>query len=78
MSAVVSNGSVHYDHDKDGTHSELAGCEAQFRNKDYETFVMIRYENNKLSGQLCVRLSGCPFLFVTDFVFFFLFLCAFL
>ena len=62
----------------DVTHTEIAGCEAQLRNKDYETFVMIRYENNKLSGQLCVRLSGCPFLFVTDFVFFFLFLCAFL
>ena len=51
VSAVVSNGTVHYDHDKDGTHSELAGREAQFRNKDYETFIMIRYENNKLSGK---------------------------
>lgn len=68
VSAVVSNGTVHYDHDKDGTHSELAGCEAQFRIKDYETFIMIRYENNKLSVKLdienkqkwsdCMEVSG--------------------
>ena len=23
---MVSNGSTHYDHDRDGTHSEVAGC----------------------------------------------------
>ena len=27
---MVNNGSLHYDHDKDGTHTELAGCEANF------------------------------------------------
>jgi len=52
ISTVVNNGTVHYDHDKDGTHSELAGCEAQFRLKDYETFILVRYENNKLTVKL--------------------------
>lgn len=46
---MVSNGSLHYDHDKDGTHTALAGCESPFRNKDYDTFVAIRYHNYKLT-----------------------------
>lgn len=46
---MVNNGSLHYDHDKDGTHTELAGCEAQFRNRDHDTFVAVRYQNYKLT-----------------------------
>jgi mannose-binding lectin 2 len=46
---MVNNGSLHYDHDKDGTNTELAGCEAPFRNKDYDTFVAVRYHNYKLT-----------------------------
>jgi lectin, mannose-binding 2 len=46
---MVNNGSLHYDHDRDGTHTELAGCESQFRNKDFDTFVAIRYQNYKLT-----------------------------
>jgi mannose-binding lectin 2 len=49
ISAMVNNGSLHYDHDKDGTHTELAGCEAQFRNRDHDTFVAVRYQNYKLT-----------------------------
>ena len=45
---MVNNGSLHYDHDRDGTHTELAGCESQFRNKDVDTFVAIRYEGTTL------------------------------
>jgi len=45
---MVNNGSLHYDHDRDGTHTSLAGCEAKFRNKDYDTFVAIRYQDNTL------------------------------
>ncbi|KAL8613361.1 hypothetical protein ACOMHN_052600 [Nucella lapillus] len=48
VSAMVTNGSVNYDHDTDGTHTQLAGCEAQFRNKDYDTYMAIRYEDNTL------------------------------
>ena len=40
---MVNNGSVAYDHDRDGTHQVVGGCELKFRNKDYETLVAIRY-----------------------------------
>ena len=43
LSAMVNNGSVAYDHDRDGTHQVVGGCELKFRNKDYETLVAIRY-----------------------------------
>ncbi|CAG5120536.1 unnamed protein product [Candidula unifasciata] len=49
ISAMVNNGSLGYDHDTDGTHTQLAGCEAQFRNKDYDTYVAIRYEGTTLT-----------------------------
>ncbi|XP_036673271.2 vesicular integral-membrane protein VIP36 [Drosophila suzukii] len=49
LSAMVNNGSWSYDHDRDGTHTQLAGCEVRFRNVDYETLVSIRYENDILS-----------------------------
>lgn len=45
---MISNGSLHYDHDTDGTHTQLAGCEAQFRNKAHDTWIAIRYEKNVL------------------------------
>lgn len=47
---MVNNGSLSYDHDRDGTHTQLAGCEARFRNVEHETYVAIRYENDQLSG----------------------------
>lgn len=40
---------MHYDHDRDGTHTELAGCVSSFRKIDRETYVAIRYEMNKLT-----------------------------
>lgn len=46
---MVNNGSLHYNHDKDGSDTELAGCEAPFRNKDFDTFVAVRYHNYKLT-----------------------------
>lgn len=49
VSAMINNGSLHYDHDRDGTHTELSGCEAKIRSNPYETHVAIRYENKKLS-----------------------------
>ncbi|XP_005089869.1 vesicular integral-membrane protein VIP36 [Aplysia californica] len=49
ISAMLNNGSLTYDHDTDGTHTQLSGCEAQFRNKDYDTYVSIRYERNTLT-----------------------------
>lgn len=50
---MVNNGTANYDHDNDGTHSQLGGehtgCEAKFRNKDYDTQVLIRYVGDTLS-----------------------------
>lgn len=52
---MVNNGTLYYDHDRDGTHTQLAGCEARFRNMEHETYIAIRYENDKLSGILVAR-----------------------
>uniref|UniRef100_A0A8R1DXR2 L-type lectin-like domain-containing protein n=1 Tax=Caenorhabditis japonica TaxID=281687 RepID=A0A8R1DXR2_CAEJA len=53
ISAMVSNGSLHYDHDKDGTHTQLGGenvgCTSKFRNKDHDTQILIRYVGDTLS-----------------------------
>lgn len=48
ISAMVNNGSLHYDHDRDGTHTQLAGCEAKFRNLEHDTHIAIRYERDTL------------------------------
>ena len=47
---MVNNGTLHYDHDRDGTHTQLAGCEARFRNLGYDTHIAIRYEKDVLTG----------------------------
>ncbi|XP_057297785.1 vesicular integral-membrane protein VIP36-like [Hydractinia symbiolongicarpus] len=47
ISAQINNGTTHYDHDRDGTHSELAGCTSHFRGTDAETHVAIRYLGTK-------------------------------
>ncbi|GFY64342.1 vesicular integral-membrane protein VIP36 [Trichonephila inaurata madagascariensis] len=36
-------------HDRDGTHTELAGCEAKFRNADHDTHLSIRFEKDVLT-----------------------------
>jgi mannose-binding lectin 2 len=46
---MVNNGTLTYDHDRDGTHTQLAGCEARFRNVEHTTQMKIRYENDVLS-----------------------------
>lgn len=55
ISAMVNNGTLHYDHDRDGTHTEIAGCEAKFRNKEYDTYVAIRYQDETL--KVCLTLK---------------------
>uniref|UniRef100_A0A1A9ZLB7 L-type lectin-like domain-containing protein n=1 Tax=Glossina pallidipes TaxID=7398 RepID=A0A1A9ZLB7_GLOPL len=49
LSAMVNNSTWSYDHDRDGTHTQLAGCEVRFRNYNFDTHISIRYENNILS-----------------------------
>ncbi|XP_015910376.1 vesicular integral-membrane protein VIP36 [Parasteatoda tepidariorum] len=49
ISAMVNNGTLHYDHDRDGTHTELAGCESKFRNSEHDSHLSIRYERDVLT-----------------------------
>ena len=46
---MVNNGSLSYDHDRDGTHTMLGGCQVKFRNKVHETVVAVRYEGDRLT-----------------------------
>jgi mannose-binding lectin 2 len=45
----VNNGSLHYDHDNDGTDINLGGCESPFRGRDTDTHVAVRYQNDTLT-----------------------------
>ncbi|CAF3691818.1 unnamed protein product [Adineta steineri] len=49
ISAIVNNGSLHYDHDRDGIDINISGCESSFRGLTTDTVVAIRYENNRLT-----------------------------
>ncbi|CAH2059302.1 unnamed protein product, partial [Iphiclides podalirius] len=48
ISAMINNGTLHYDHDRDGTHTQLAGCEAKFRNFNHDTHLSIIYKDDTL------------------------------
>uniref|UniRef100_A0A1B0BP19 L-type lectin-like domain-containing protein n=1 Tax=Glossina palpalis gambiensis TaxID=67801 RepID=A0A1B0BP19_9MUSC len=39
-----------YDHDRDGTNTQLAGCEVRFHNYNFDTRISIGCKNNILSG----------------------------
>lgn len=68
ISAMVNNGSLHYDHDKDGTLTQLAGCEAKFRNVEHDTYLSVRYQDevltvstnieNRNEWKQCFQVSG--------------------
>jgi len=49
LSAMVNNGSLAYDHDKDGSLTSIGGCEVKFRNLQHETWIAIRYEGDTLT-----------------------------
>ncbi|XP_003217633.1 vesicular integral-membrane protein VIP36 [Anolis carolinensis] len=49
ISAMVNNGSLNYDHGKDGRWTELAGCTADIRNQNHDTFLAIRYSRGRLT-----------------------------
>lgn len=49
LSAMINNGSLHYDHDRDGTHTMLGGCEVKFRNVEHDLFISIKYEDDVLT-----------------------------
>lgn len=63
ISVMVNNGSLSYDHSKDGRWTELAGCTADFRNRDHDTFLAVRYSRGRLTvsrqeGRLCGAWEG--------------------
>ncbi|KAG8574658.1 hypothetical protein GDO81_009264 [Engystomops pustulosus] len=49
VSAMVSNGSLTYDHSRDGRPTELGGCTAMVRNLNHDTFLVIRYVKRRLT-----------------------------
>ncbi|RLW02834.1 hypothetical protein DV515_00006769 [Chloebia gouldiae] len=49
ISAMVNNGSLTYDHSKDGRGTELAGCSADLRNQNHDTFLAVRYSRGRLT-----------------------------
>lgn len=62
ISAMVNNGSLSYDHERDGRTTELGGCTAIVRNLHYDTFLVIRYVKRHLtvsSGSGSISCIGC-------------------
>jgi len=55
---MVNNGTQHYDHESDGKHSELAGCECKFRGLEHEARVLVQYYNDELIIKTDIESSG--------------------
>lgn len=53
---MLGNGTLTYDHDRDGRATELGGCTALVRNAIYDTFLLIRYSRNRLKACLCLSI----------------------
>ncbi|XP_078523097.1 VIP36-like protein isoform X1 [Lissotriton helveticus] len=49
ISAMVNNGSLTYDHSRDGRPTELGGCTAVVRNLNHDTILVIRYVKRRLT-----------------------------
>lgn len=49
VSVMLGNGTLSYDHDRDGRPTELGGCTANVRNAIYDTFLLVRYFKNTLT-----------------------------
>ncbi|KAI9575724.1 hypothetical protein GQX74_012538 [Glossina fuscipes] len=46
---VITMDLIICDRDRNGTNTQLAGCEVRFRNYSFDTYISIRYKNNILS-----------------------------
>ncbi|XP_063066245.1 lectin, mannose-binding 2-like a [Engraulis encrasicolus] len=46
---MIGNGTISYDHDRDGRPTELGGCNAMVRNLNHDTFLFIRYVRRRLT-----------------------------
>uniref|UniRef100_A0A3P9B369 Lectin, mannose-binding 2-like b n=1 Tax=Maylandia zebra TaxID=106582 RepID=A0A3P9B369_9CICH len=56
ISVMLGNGTLSYDHDRDGRSTELGGCTAMARNSVYDNFFLVRYSKNQLT--LMVDVDG--------------------
>ncbi|XP_029367369.1 VIP36-like protein [Echeneis naucrates] len=56
ISIMLGNGTLSYDHDRDGRPTELGGCTAIARNAMYDTFLLVRLFKNRLT--LMVDVDG--------------------
>ncbi|XP_041854992.1 lectin, mannose-binding 2-like b [Melanotaenia boesemani] len=56
ISMMLGNGTLPYDHDRDGRTTELGGCSAMARNAVYDNFLLVRYSKNRLT--LMVDVDG--------------------
>lgn len=52
---MINNGSLVYDHGKDGRPTELGGCSAEVRNKDHDTYLAVRYSKGRLTVMIDVE-----------------------
>jgi len=58
ISAMVNNATLGYDHDRDGTHTELSGCESKFRGVEHDTYLSIRYYNDTITVKMDIDGTG--------------------
>ncbi|KAM3867694.1 lectin, mannose-binding 2-like b [Diretmus argenteus] len=54
ISVMLGNGTLTYDHDSDGRPTELGGCTVMVRNAIHNTFIVIRYAQNRLTVMMDV------------------------
>ena len=51
---MLGNGTLSYDHERDGRPTEIGGCTAMVRNVNHDTFLLIRYIRSRLTvGHRC-------------------------
>ncbi|XP_032808403.1 vesicular integral-membrane protein VIP36-like isoform X1 [Petromyzon marinus] len=58
ISVMVNNGSLRYEHEKDGSSTEVAGCAAALRNVNHDTFLSVRYSAQRLTIKVDVDDKG--------------------
>ncbi|VEL24716.1 unnamed protein product [Protopolystoma xenopodis] len=58
ISAMVDDGTSLYDHNRDGTHTQLAGCSSNFRNLPQDAVAAIRYSRKQLRVSVDLDNSG--------------------
>ncbi|KAK5613078.1 hypothetical protein CRENBAI_001820 [Crenichthys baileyi] len=59
VSVMLGNGTLSYDHDRDGRPTELGGCSAMTRNSIYDTFLLVMVDvDGKQEWRECAFISG--------------------